>query len=192
MGANPAAHLCLRVGSRHQVTFVPFPRRSPLFVIAAGSAQVSLTLPDQLDAEHVEFARHLASPGVGVRGGGGTPLPGPAAAAGHAGAVRPDRQGEVLGARPRLTGDDGMSSDGGSFGSWACTSARLMDGVLGVPRPRPDPAHHRAGTSVRAARPGAGGSEAVKFARDLLRGAERFAAEVERLHTEQQAEGKAA
>jgi hypothetical protein len=61
MGANPAAHLCLRVGSRHQVTFVPFPRRSPLFVIAAGSAQVSLTLPDQLDAEHVEFARHLAS-----------------------------------------------------------------------------------------------------------------------------------
>ena len=58
MGANPAAHLCLRVGSRHQVTFVPYPRRSPLFVIAAGSAQVSLTLPDQLDAEHVEFARH--------------------------------------------------------------------------------------------------------------------------------------
>jgi hypothetical protein len=37
------------------------------------------------------------------------------------------------------------------------------------------------------------GPEAVKFARDLLRGAERFAAEVERLHTEQQqAEGKAA
>jgi hypothetical protein len=61
MGANPAAHLCLRVGSRHQVTFVPYPRRSPLFVIAAGSAQVSLSLPDQLDAEHVEFARHLAS-----------------------------------------------------------------------------------------------------------------------------------
>ena len=61
MGANPAAHLCLRVGSRHQVTFVPFPRRSPLFVIAAGSTQVSLTLPDQLDAEHVEFARQLAA-----------------------------------------------------------------------------------------------------------------------------------
>lgn len=59
--ANPAAHLSLRVGSRHHVTFVPYPRRSPLFAITAGSAQVSLTLPDQLDAEHVEFARHLAS-----------------------------------------------------------------------------------------------------------------------------------
>jgi len=59
--AYPAAHLSLRVGSRRRVTFVPFPRRSPLFVIAAGSAQVSLTLPDQLDAGHVEFARQLAS-----------------------------------------------------------------------------------------------------------------------------------
>jgi hypothetical protein len=59
--ANPAAHLCLRVGSRHEVTFVPYPRRSPLFVIGAGSAQVSLTLPDQLDAAHVEFARQLAA-----------------------------------------------------------------------------------------------------------------------------------
>ena len=57
----PAAHLCLRVGSRHEVTFVPYPRRSPLFIIAVGSAQVSLTLPDQLDVEHVEFARRLAS-----------------------------------------------------------------------------------------------------------------------------------
>jgi hypothetical protein len=61
MGANPVAHLSLRVGSRHQVTFVPYPRRSPLFAITAGSAQVSLTLPDQLDAAHVEFARQLAA-----------------------------------------------------------------------------------------------------------------------------------
>ena len=59
--ANPAAHLCLRVGSRHEVAFVPFPRRAPMFVIAAGSTQVSLTMPDQLDAGHVEFARQLAS-----------------------------------------------------------------------------------------------------------------------------------
>jgi hypothetical protein len=58
---NPAALLCLRVGSRHQVAFVPFPRRAPMFVIAAGSTQVSLTMPDQLDAGHVEFARQLAS-----------------------------------------------------------------------------------------------------------------------------------
>jgi len=32
-----------------------------MFVIAAGSTQVSLTMPDQLDAGHVEFARQLAS-----------------------------------------------------------------------------------------------------------------------------------
>ena len=40
---------------------MPFPRRAPMFVIAAGSTQVSLTMPDQLDAGHVEFARQLAS-----------------------------------------------------------------------------------------------------------------------------------
>jgi hypothetical protein len=57
----PAAHLCLRVGSRHQVAFVPFPARAPLFVIGAGSAQVSLTLPEQLEAGHVDFARQLAA-----------------------------------------------------------------------------------------------------------------------------------
>ena len=33
----PAAHVCLRLGSRHQVAFVPFPARAPLFVIGAGS-----------------------------------------------------------------------------------------------------------------------------------------------------------
>jgi hypothetical protein len=59
--ANPAAHLCLRVDSRHRAAFVPFPRRAPMFVIAAGSTQISLTMPDQLDAGHVEFARQLAS-----------------------------------------------------------------------------------------------------------------------------------
>jgi hypothetical protein len=58
--ANPVAHLCLRVGSRHEVAFLPFPRRAPMFVIVAGSTQVSVTMPDQLDAGHVEFARQLA------------------------------------------------------------------------------------------------------------------------------------
>ena len=29
----PAAHLCLRVGSRHEVAFVPFPAKAPMFVI---------------------------------------------------------------------------------------------------------------------------------------------------------------
>ena len=57
----PAAQVCLRVGGRHEVAFVPFPNRSPLFVVGAGSTRVSLTLPDELTAAHVEFARHLAS-----------------------------------------------------------------------------------------------------------------------------------
>ena len=57
----PAAHLCLRVGSRHEVAFVPFPVRAPMFVIGTGSTLVSFTLPDQLDAAHVDFARQLAS-----------------------------------------------------------------------------------------------------------------------------------
>ena len=57
----PAAHLCLRVGSRHQVAFVPFPARSPMFVIGAGGALISLTLPEQVEAGHVDFAQQLAS-----------------------------------------------------------------------------------------------------------------------------------
>ena len=56
----PAAHLCLRVGSRHQVAFVPFPRRAPMFAIGAGGALVSFTLPEQIEAAHVDFARQLA------------------------------------------------------------------------------------------------------------------------------------
>ena len=58
---TPAAHLCLRVGSRHEVAFVPFPTRAPLFVIGAGSTLISLTLPEQIEAGHVDFARQLAA-----------------------------------------------------------------------------------------------------------------------------------
>jgi hypothetical protein len=58
---SPAAHLCLRVGSRHQVAFVPFPAKAPMFVIGAGSTLVSFTLPEHLDAGHVDFARQLAA-----------------------------------------------------------------------------------------------------------------------------------
>jgi hypothetical protein len=57
----PAAHLCLRVGSRHQVEFVPFPAKAPVLVIAAGSTLVSFTLPQQIEAGHVDFARQLAA-----------------------------------------------------------------------------------------------------------------------------------
>jgi len=56
----PAAQVCLRVGGRHEVAFVPFPNRAPLFVLGAGGARVSVTLPDELNAGHVEFARRLA------------------------------------------------------------------------------------------------------------------------------------
>ena len=57
----PAAHLCLRVGSRYEVAFVPFPVRAPMFVIGAGGTLVSFTLPEHLEAGHVDFARRLAS-----------------------------------------------------------------------------------------------------------------------------------
>ena len=58
---TPAAHLCLRVGSRHEVAFVPFPARAPMFVIGAACTLVTFTLPEHLDAGHVDFARQLAA-----------------------------------------------------------------------------------------------------------------------------------
>ena len=56
-----AAHVCLRVGSRHEVAFVPFPARAPMFVIGAAGTLVSLTLPEHLEAGHVDFARQLVA-----------------------------------------------------------------------------------------------------------------------------------
>ena len=58
---NPAAHLCLRVGRRYEVAFVPFPARAPMFVIGTGSTLIRVTLPEQLEAGHVDFARQLAA-----------------------------------------------------------------------------------------------------------------------------------
>jgi hypothetical protein len=57
----PAAHLCPRVGSRHEVAFVPFPVKAPMFVIGAASTLVTFTLPEHLEAGHVDFARQLAA-----------------------------------------------------------------------------------------------------------------------------------
>src|SRR5262249_62224716 len=57
----PAAHLCLRVGSWHEVVFVPFPAKAPMFVIGAAGTVVSFTLPEQIEAGHVDFARQLAA-----------------------------------------------------------------------------------------------------------------------------------
>ena len=58
---TPAAYLRLRVGDRHQVEFVPFPGRPPMLTIGAGATVVSLTLPEQIEAGHVDFARQLAA-----------------------------------------------------------------------------------------------------------------------------------
>ena len=58
---GPAAYLRLRVGSRHEVAFVPFPGRPPMFTIGAGGTLVSFTLPEQIEAGHVDFARQLAA-----------------------------------------------------------------------------------------------------------------------------------
>jgi integrase len=53
--------VCLRVGSRHEVAFVPFPAKAPMFVIGAVSTLVTFTLPEHLDSGHVDFARQLAA-----------------------------------------------------------------------------------------------------------------------------------
>jgi hypothetical protein len=88
-----------------------------------------------------------------------------------------------------------VSSDGGSFGSLGLhVGSRSWTACWEYPDHTPILNITAASTSVSVQlAQGPVGSEAVKFARDLLRGAERFAAEVERLHTEQQrAEGEAA
>ena len=58
---GPAAYLRLRVGSRHEVAFVSFPARAPMFVIGAAGTVVSFTLPEQIEAGHVDFARQLVA-----------------------------------------------------------------------------------------------------------------------------------
>ena len=40
---------------------MPFPGRPPMFTIGAGGTVVSLTLPEQIEAGHVDFARQLAA-----------------------------------------------------------------------------------------------------------------------------------
>ena len=53
--------LAVPVDARSAVTFLGYPNRSPLLAITTGrSLLVTLTLPDRLEAGHVEFARQLA------------------------------------------------------------------------------------------------------------------------------------
>ena len=114
---------------------MPFPRRAPMFVIGTGSTLISVTLPEQLEAGHVDFARQLAAKAwayavaVERRYRGLPPLPdtpvpytltargrGPAGC--RAGAGGP-------GAAARRSGGDGMTATSASvrFGP---------DGVTGV------------------------------------------------------------
>lgn len=52
--------LSLPVESRSRVELRSYARRTPIFTLDAGRVLVSLTLPERLRAEHVEFARSLA------------------------------------------------------------------------------------------------------------------------------------
>ena len=53
--------LAVPVDARSAVTFLGYPNRSPLLAITTGRALlVTLTLPERLEAGHVEFARQLA------------------------------------------------------------------------------------------------------------------------------------
>jgi hypothetical protein len=54
--------LAVPVDARSAVSFHGYPNRSPLLAITTGrpALLVTLTLPDRLEAGHVEFARQLA------------------------------------------------------------------------------------------------------------------------------------
>jgi hypothetical protein len=55
--------LALPVDAKADVTFRSYDNRTPLLTIATGrgSLLVTLTLPEHLEAEHVDFARQLAA-----------------------------------------------------------------------------------------------------------------------------------
>ena len=61
MAARRVPALAVPVDARSAVTFLGYPNRSPLLAITTGRALlVTLTMPEQLEAGHVEFARQLA------------------------------------------------------------------------------------------------------------------------------------
>lgn len=59
MGGRMSA-LSLPIDGRSQVEYRPFTARTPLLSVVAGRTLVTLTLPEHLRAEDVEFARRLA------------------------------------------------------------------------------------------------------------------------------------
>jgi hypothetical protein len=62
MPARPAPSVCVPVDGRSSVELLSYRTRPPLLSIRAGRSPllVTLTVPAQLDAGHVEFARALA------------------------------------------------------------------------------------------------------------------------------------
>jgi hypothetical protein len=62
MAARRVPALALPVDARSGVSFRDYPNRTPLLCIATArpALLVTLTLPDRLEAGHVEFARQLA------------------------------------------------------------------------------------------------------------------------------------
>jgi hypothetical protein len=53
--------VCIPVGSRAVVEFRRYDHRTPILTLGADrAALVTLTLPEQVEAGHVEFARQLA------------------------------------------------------------------------------------------------------------------------------------
>ncbi len=63
MPARRVPSLALPVDSRAGVSFRGYQNRTPLLTIATGrpALMVTLTLPEQLEAGHVDFARQLAA-----------------------------------------------------------------------------------------------------------------------------------
>ena len=62
MGARRATSLCVPVDARSGAELQCYPQRSPLLTIRAGKPAllVTLTVPERIEAGHVEFARQLA------------------------------------------------------------------------------------------------------------------------------------
>ncbi len=94
MTARRVPALALPVDTKAGVVFRGYQYRTPLLTIATGRSVllVTLTLPEQLEAGHVEFARQLAAKAWAYRRRR-APVPGPALAAGPADPVHLDLQG---------------------------------------------------------------------------------------------------
>jgi hypothetical protein len=62
MAARRATSLCVPVDARSAAEVTAYRSRAPLFTIRAGrpSLLVTLTVPERIEAGHVEFARKLA------------------------------------------------------------------------------------------------------------------------------------